>query len=224
MTSRNETPDAPLAAGLAIEITSLRARSDGAEMEITVVIGDGAARDVRKFVILTEQYCSLKPAKGPVTEAQFEALEAASRLCGALRAGQNALSYGSASVLHLTRKIMRHGFTKEEAAAAAERLRDMGLIDEEDDLAREVEKCLRKLWGPRRIGSHLWSKGFSRATLEALPALLAEVDFAANCAALIRKQYGSLPTDPAARQKLYAALARYGYSPDQIREGFRAVK
>ena len=209
---------------LAIEVASLRARSDGAEMEITVVIGNGAARDVRKFVILTEQYCSIKPAKGPITEEQFESLEAASRLCGALRVGQNALSYGSASVLHLTRKIMRHGYSKEEATAAAEHLRDAGLINEEDDLAREVEKCVRKLWGPRRIGSHLWSKGFSKETLEALPALLAEVDFAANCAALIRKQYASLPVDPAARQKLYAALARYGYSPDQIREGLRLAK
>ena len=212
------------AENIAVEIASLRARNDGAEMEITVVIGGGAARDIRKFVILTDQYCALKPAKGPITTAQFEALEAAARLCGALRAGQASLAYGPASVLHLTRKIMRHGFTKEEAAAAAERLREMGLINEEDDLSREVEKCLRKLWGPRRIGSHLWSKGFSRATLEALPDLLAEVDFAANCAALIRKQYGALPADPAARKKLYAALARYGYSPDQIREGMRIVK
>ena len=45
---------------LAIEVASLRARSDGAEMEITVVIGNGAARDVRKFVILTEQWLSNK--------------------------------------------------------------------------------------------------------------------------------------------------------------------
>ncbi|MBO4309076.1 MAG: regulatory protein RecX [Clostridia bacterium] len=210
---------------VAISIASVRAQNDGAEMAVTVVIENGAARDVRKFVILTEQYCSLKPTKGPITEEQFEALESASRLCGALRSGQSALSYGSASVLHLTRKIMRHGYTKEEATAAAERLRDVGLINEDDDLSREVEKCLRKLWGSRRIRSHLWSKGFARETLEALPSLLAEVDFPANCASLIRKQYGSVPADPQARRKLCAALARYGYSPEEIREGMRrAIK
>ena len=209
---------------IAISVVSIRAQNNGAEMAVTVVMENGAARDVRKFVILTEQYCSLKPAKGPITEAQFEAIESASRLCGALRSGQSALSYGSASVLHLTRKIMRRGYTKEEAAAAAERLRDAGLVNEDDDLAREVEKCLRKLWGARRIRSHLWSKGFAKETLEALPSLLAEVDFAANCAALIRSRCGSVPTDPQARQKLFAALARYGYSPDQIREGMKYVQ
>lgn len=209
---------------VAISVASIRAQNNGAEMAVTVVIENGAARDVRKFVILTEQYCSLKPTRGPITEAQFEALESASRLCGALRSGQSSLSYGSASVLHLTRKIMRHGYTKEEATAAAERLRDAGLINEDDDLSREVEKCLRKLWGANRIRSHLWSKGFAKETLEALPSLLAEVDFPANCAALIRKQYGSVPTDPKDRKKLYAALARYGYSPDEIREGMRMAK
>ena len=209
---------------VAISVASIRAQNNGAEMAVTVVIENGAARDVRKFVILTEQYCSLKPTKGPITEAQFEALESASRLCGALRSGQSSLSYGSASVLHLTRKIMRHGYTKEEATAAAERLRDAGLINEGDDLSREVEKCLRKLWGANRIRSHLWSKGFAKETLEALPSLLAEVDFPANCAALIRKHYPAIPTDQKERQKLYAALARYGYSPDEIREGMRMAK
>ena len=209
---------------VAISVASIRAQNDGAEMAVTVVIENGAARDVRKFVILTEQYCSLKPTKGPITEKQFEALESAARLCGALRSGQSSLSYGSASVLHLTRKIMRRGYTKEEATAAAERLRDAGIINEDNDLTREVEKCLRKLWGARRIRSHLWSKGFAKETLEALPSLLAEVDFPANCAALIRKHYSSVPTDQKERQKLYAALARYGYSPEEIREGIRAAK
>ena len=206
---------------VAISIASIRAQNDGAEMAVTAVIENGTARDVRKFVILTEQYCSLKPVKGPITEEQFEALESAARLCGALKSGQSSLAYGSASVLHLTRKIMRRGYTKEEAAAAAERLRDAGLINEDDDLAREVEKCLRKLWGANRIRTHLWAKGFAKETLETLPSLLAEVDFPANCAALIRKHYGKIPTDQKERQKLYAALVRYGYSPEEIRAGMR---
>ena len=49
---------------VAISIASIRAQNDGAEMAVTAVIENGTARDVRKFVILTEQYCSLKPVKG----------------------------------------------------------------------------------------------------------------------------------------------------------------
>lgn len=209
---------------LEISIISIRALKNGAEMQITAVIENGAARDVHKLVILTEQYCSIKPQKGPITEEQFEELESAARLCGALRSGQSALSYGSASILHLTRKIMRHGYSKEDATAAAERLRAAGLINEDEHLEREVEKCLRKLWGARRIQSHLWSKGFSRETLERLPSLLETVDFAGNCTLLIRKHCGTLPEDPSARKKLYASLARYGYSPEEIREAFRQMQ
>ena len=209
---------------LKITIEAIRAKNDGEEMQITAVMERGNERDVHKLVILTEQYCVLKPKKGAITEEQFEALETAARLCGALHSGQSALSYGSASVLHLTHKIMRHGYSKEEATAAAERLRDAGLINEDDQLEHEVEKCLRKLWGARRIQNHLWAKGFSKETLSALPALLETVDFAGNCAQLIRKHCGALPEDPAARKKLYASLARYGYSPDEIRAAFRLMK
>ncbi len=207
-----------------ITIESIRAQKNGEEMQITAVIENGAARDVRKLVILTEQYCALKPKKGAITEEQFDALENAARLCGALRSGQSALSYGSASVLHLTQKIMRHGYSKEEALAAAERLRDAGLINEDAQLACEVEKCLHKLWGARRIQNHLWAKGFSKETLSSLPALLESVDFAENCALLIRKHYGALPKEPADRKKLYASLARYGYSPEEIRAAFRLMQ
>ena len=209
---------------LAISITGIRARNDGSEMQITAVIENGTARDVHKLVILTEQYYSLKPQKGPITEEQFEALETAARLCGALRSGQSSLSYGAASVLHLTRKIMRRGYSKEEATAAAERLRDAGLINEDDQVEREVEKCLRKLWGARRIQSHLWSKGFSKEALSSLPVLLEQADFAENCAALIRKHCGTLPEEAAERKKLYASLARYGYSPEEIRAAFRLTQ
>ena len=209
---------------LEISVSSIRTRNEGAEMEVTVVMGNGTVRDVRKLVILTEQYCELNPKKGPISEEQFEALETASRLCGALQSGQSALSYGSASVLHLACKIMKKGYSKEEATAAAERLQALGLINENSNLEAEVNKCLRKLWGARRIQSHLWTKGFSKKTLESLPLLLEDVDFPANCAALISKHHASLPADPDAQKKLFASLVRYGYSAQEIRQAFRLVQ
>ncbi len=206
---------------IVISVLSIRAQNNGAEMTVTVSMDNGLTQDIRKLVILTEQYCTLKPTKGPITEEQFDALESASRLYGALKAGQSALSYGSASVLHLAQKIMRHGYTKEEATAAAERLRDIGFINEDNDLTHEVEKCLRKLWGPGRIRNYLWTKGFAKETLEQLPSLLSEIDFSSNCASLISKHYASLPTESKERQKLYAFLSRYGYTQDEIRKGLR---
>lgn len=206
---------------VSIEIRSLRAKSDGSGILVSVVIGNGSESETRSLPLTMEQYCDLKPAKGSITAEQFERLEAASRLGAAIRCGENLLSYGSNTAQELTRKIMRHGFSKEEAALAAERLQSIGLVNEREGLSREVEKCLAKRWGARRIQAHLWSKGFSSDALALLPSLLAPVDFAENCAQLIRKQYGSVPSDPDERRRMIAFLCRYGYSLDEIRSACR---
>ena len=116
-------------------------------------------------------------------------------LCQALRCGEHLLSYGSNSMQTLARKLTQRGYSREIAQNAAARLSATGLIDEQKDVRREVEKCLKKLWGAKRISAHLWSKGFAKESMEELPVLLSEVDFTANCAALLRKHYGALPKD-----------------------------
>ena len=139
-------------------------------------------------------------------------------LCSALRSGEHLLSYGANSAQMLTRKLMQRGFSKEVASLAVERLCAMGLINERQDLRREVEKCLRKLWGAKRISAHLWSRGFDQEVIRELPALLEEVDFPANCATYIRKHYGEVPDAPNEKKKMVAALCRYGYTLQEIRQ------
>lgn len=205
-------------------VTSIRAQNNGAEIAVTVTWeGNAGERQSRVYVILTEQYAVIRPVKGSISDAGLSALESASRLRGAIREGERLLSYAPSTVRNLTRKLRSRGFAQDEAESAAERLKEIGLIDEENDLEREVAVCLRKLWGERRIRTHLWSRGYSHDVLEELPELLAEVDFADNCAVLTRKRYGKVPRDPGERRKLCAALARYGYSPEEIREAFRIL-
>ena len=97
------------------------------------------------------------------------------------------------------------------------------MIDEERDMRREVEKCLRKLWGSKRISAQLWSKGYAQETMQGLPALLSEIDFAENCASLIKKHYGEVPTDADEHRRMVASLSRYGYSIGEIREAIRLI-
>ena len=148
-------------------------------------------------------------------------MEEASTICRAIRCGENLLSYGANSVQMLAQKITRHGFRREVALVAAQKLQEMGLIDEDRDLQREIEKCLRKLWGAKRISAHLWSRGFGSDTMSSLPTLLEDVDFTKNCALLIQKHYCEIPKDPAAQRRMVASLARYGYSLSEIREAMR---
>ena len=150
-------------------------------------------------------------------------MQVLSRRFAAVRCGENLLAFGPNTGQTLIRKIMRHGFTRTESEEAANILLERGLIREDQDLRREVEKCLRKLWGRRRIRAHLYAKGFADEVLADLPELLGQVDFPEQCSLLIRKQYGEVPTDRAERDRMFASLSRYGYSLDEIRDALRIL-
>ena len=190
---------------------------------MSVSVEDGEHTETRSFPLTAGQYCELNIKKGDLTEEEFDRLECASRFCTAVRCGENLLSYGANSVQTLARKIMRHGYTREEALHAAKHLEEIGLINEQEDLSREVEKCLRKYWGAERIKGHLWSRGYGRETLELLPALLEQVDFVELCAQLIRKHYGGLPENRDELNRMTASLYRYGYRYDEIKAAFRLL-
>ena len=209
---------------LSITVRALRAQHEGAEMLVQLLLENGEHQEQKSLVITTEQYCEFNLTRGPITEETYEQLEEAAELCRALRSGESLLSYGANSVQALTRKLIGKGYNREVAALAAERLAGYGLIDEERDMKREVEKCLRKLWGTKRIGAHLWSKGYAVQTMQGLAELLAEVDFSANCAALIQKHYGEVPTDADEHRRMIASLSRYGYSIGEIREAIRLLR
>lgn len=211
-------------APLVITVGDIREQSGGDAVAISVLLAAGTRSEHRTLVIGVSDYAALKPRKGTVTEEEFEALEAAARLFGAMRCGEKLLAYGANTRLMLVRKIMRHGYSREESETAAARLLAFGLIDEEGDLRREVEKCLRKLWGEGRIRNHLYARGFSREAMETLQAVLSEVDFPENCRRLIEKQYGTLPQSGDEERRMVACLYRYGYRMDDIRTAVRMLR
>ena len=207
-----------------ITITRLRAQNSNSEVQVQVLIEAGERREQRSLLLTMEQYCEMQPCKGRISEEDFDALERASELCMALRCGEHLLSYGSNSMQTLARKIMQRGHTREVAMQAAEKLSQMGLIDECSDVKREVEKCLRKLWGAKRINAHLWNRGFAAASLCDLSSILEKVDFAGNCVKLIQKHYGGLPTDADELMRMTNGLSRYGYAVTEIREAYRRLR
>lgn len=207
-----------------ITITRLRVQNASSEVQVQVVFENGEHREQKALLLTMEQYCELQPCKGRISEEDYDRLAHASEFCMALRCGENLLSYGPNSVQTLTRKIMQRGHTREVAACAAEKLSQMGLIDECSDVKREVEKCLRKLWGAKRINAHLWNRGFAADSLSILPELLSEVDFVENCVKLINKHYGGLPESQDELVRMTNGLSRYGYAITEIREAYRALR
>lgn len=202
-------------------ICGIRAQNEGADVLLSLLTKEG---EKRQLTITMEQYLDLHIKKGEALSFErMEALEEAAAFCGALRCGENLLAYAPSPTLALARKIVQHGHKRAVAEAAANELAKKGLINEMALLKREVNRCVKKLWGQRRIRSYLWTRGYGKDALDSLDDLLLDIEFSEVCAELIRKQCGSLPKDPEERQKLKAKLVRYGYSPEEIRQAFRLL-
>ena len=208
-----------------IEIISVSAIGEGAEMIISVSVSDGDGRtEKRKFLIFTEQYLELGIRKGQIIDEEiFDKLEEFSKKCRAIRKGSDLLSYSASSKVRLAHRLRSKGIDKESAENAAEHLEKMGLIDEEADVERQVTSCLKKLWGKKRIYRELCAKGYGSDIVGENISLIDEETLVQNCATLIKKKYRVIPDESNEVKKIIASLVRYGYTFSEIKEAFRMV-
>ena len=213
----------------------LDVRPDGEGAFIAVVIrrpadgegGEAEAHLERVTVrLLVEQYAELSPKRGALNPEQADELICAGRLADAVRRAASLLQYGDSSERRLTYKLTAKGIDRAVAEAAVAYLADKGMIAEDRGAVRRAEQDVRKLWGPRRIREDLRAQGYEREAIEA--AMLAledrDVDFAQSCATVIRRKWGGIPVDRAARAKYRAALLRIGYESETVREAERLIQ
>ena len=205
---------------MTVTITSISALSGGAEIALGVRISEGERFETRTLVLLARQYAELRPERGDIDCDRFELLLSEAEICSAVKRGMNILGFGACSEKNLVLKLRSRGFSRDAASSAARYLSELGYIKETDDALREAQKCLRKLWGRRRIAAALCEKGYTKDALSAALDELEDVDFAKNCAELIETRFRGLPEDADDRRKLVASLTRYGYSSAEIKEAF----
>ena len=202
---------------MTIQIKRLTAIGNGDVIGIDIEIEHDGNSQRTAFKILSSQYAKMKIAKGEISQSDFEEIEAASEICEAYLRAVNILSFGSNTAHTLILKLRRRGIDSDAAKEAVEMLRIKGYINEDGDLRREIERCLRKLWGSRRIMAHLHSKGYEDEALSAAEDELSEIDFGEICLELLESKCDEIPNDPKDRQKLIASLSRYGYSMSEIK-------
>lgn len=211
----------------------LDVRPDGDGERVAVVIcrpADDNGEPLEGFErvtvrLLVEQYAELSPKRGALTPEQADTLFCAGRLADAVRRALVLLQYGDLSARRLIYRLIAKGIDRASAEEAAAYLADKGLIAEDRGAVRRAEQGVRKLWGPRRIREDLRAQGYEREAIEA--AMLAledrDVDFAQNCAAVIRRKWREIPADRAARAKYRAALLRLGYESETVREAEKLI-
>lgn len=169
------------------------------------------------FNLLSSQLSSLKLTKGEISTEIYERIEEASEICEAYRKAVSILSFGTNTAKTLILKLRRRGIDSESAAEAVEMLKAKGFLNEDEEITREIERCLRKGWGSRRILVHLHSKGYDDEALSVADDELSEIDFDELCLEFLESKYDEIPTEPKERQRLIASLSRYGYSMSEIK-------
>lgn len=142
----------------------------------------------------------------------------------AIRAGLRLLEFAFNTKKALRSKLIRKGFPPESADEAVSFFAENGYIDEAgyaEALVQELAE--KKKYGKARIKTELFGKGFEsdviRETLEN-----AEIDFPRHCAMRIEAMGGKrIFAEPKQKQKAMAALLRYGYSYDDVRNALRLI-
>lgn len=208
-----------------IEITSVNATGNGAEMVLTVQISDGEGRsEKRRLLLFTEQYFELGLSRGAIlSEEQLDEMERLSGTCVAVRKGSDLLSYSPSSKRRLVSRLRAKGIDRESAENAAERLEELGAINENADVERAVRGYLNKLWGRSRIRKELAAKGYSEKYVIEHLSQIDEDALIDNCIALIKKKYRAVPTTPDEKKKMIAALVRYGYTYPEIKQAINRI-
>ncbi len=214
-----------VAEGISAEITALTSEEgSGVTLVSLSVYASETDTQGQKYTLrLLSVTCKeLGLSVGRISGDLLKEIREAECLYQAVIKSMELLGYGSMSRRCLEQKLTARGFSREIAALAAAHMTDAGYLDDTDTAERFARRGVDKLWGPRRIKDDLFARGFTAEVVEITLSELDDVDFGANCATVVRKKYGGVPKDMAARRKLAAALVRLGYASEHINRAVRS--
>ena len=201
--------------------------SGGEEAELYVELSSGENFERSKFTVSAEMFFELGfsvnfTGEQELSRERYEEITLFAERHSAVKRGISILSFGDNTKKGLARKLCTKGFSREAAEYAAEYLENAGYINEAESamlLARDMAE--KKLYGARRIAAALYEEGFSKDAIAAA-AERVDVDFALVCAKRIAKMGGrELFFAKETKQKAVAALLRYGFSYEDIKEALK---
>ena len=155
----------------------------------------------------------------PIEFGDDELLEFLSEKLKAIKYASYLLQFSDKSEKVLRRKMSEKEYSSEVIDEALSVMRSSGIISDENlCLLKYVSIANSKLYGPSRIKSELFAKGFGYDDIKNAE-LLADIDFSSLLEELCDKLLSSGRTDLSDRNqydKFRAKLVRYGYGFDEI--------
>ncbi len=118
----------------------------------------------------------------------------------------------------LEKKLREKGASAEECRYAAEWLEAIGALNDRDYAALLVRHCVDLGYGPARWREELRKHGIPRELWD--DVLSQAPDHAAQIDRFLKAKLRSLPPDEAEKRRLSAALARRGFSWDEIKDAW----
>ena len=208
--------------GQGIKITALAPSSDHSVSVRVLIVGNGG-RDEKEFVILSEHCEELGLEIGEMDGSLMPEIEYFSLVTKAYFSACASFAYTPSSLNALERKLVLKGFERDVARDAVDAVSSRGFVDENDIALRRAQLMADKLWGRSRIIAKLKNEGFGREAIAYGCDQLDDIDFVESCAALIRKKYREIPSEPYGRNKMLASLSRMGYSASEIKKAIGIV-
>lgn len=151
-----------------------------------------------------------------VSVEELEELRMASEERTAKDKALDLLSYSARTGRQLYEKLARKSDPL-AAAAAVQRMEELGLVDDADYARRFVaDKLNLKDWGLRRIVQELRAKGVEQQHID---TALEELDYngAERLAGILRRKGKEIPTQQKERNALINRWLRQGYDYEEIR-------
>ena len=191
---------------------------------VSVEVSNESGCECVEFVILDELLDEIGLQMGAIDEDVLYELDRAADVTAAYMSACASFAYTQCSLKSLYRKLIQKGFSKESSSMAIDIVESRGFVDEDEIAARRAEIMLSKLWGRSRILKKLREEGFSDVVIRGAFESIENTDFAENCAKVIEKKYSQVPMERRERDKMYASLARMGYSPSEIKKALSLIE
>jgi len=178
-----------------------------------------------EMLVSEEQYARFDIKEGDkIDDTHFLKIREEMIFDNARRHAFNILSYGENNKKTLIQKLRQKGFAYEVCENIALYMEHRGYIDEKKQIGLLCENYLHKKFGKLKIKNELIAKGYMREDVdEYVSKNLADVNFAENCAYIIKNKYMPLPRESQELAKMMGALMRYGYNIGDIKEAVKLV-
>ena len=191
---------------------------------VRVTVSNPSGREEAEFLLLREHSENLELRIGAIEEELLPELEYYAEVARAYSSACSSFAFSPSSLRALLKKLLQKGFERDVASDAIAAFEKSGAIDEGEMASRRAQLLSEKLWGRSRILMKLREDGFEDGAISCAVCALEEVDFASNCAELIRKRFGSIPKERNELDKMHASLSRMGFSPSDIRAAMSLLK